>query len=179
MREFANDVHMMRDGEWQSFVRFTQFIDALVALVHGSGELDGVGESEGDSGASWKDRVDAESREELQFPSSEALRSAGLYAGVQRYGGRRALGARLGFRRQAGGLFMGAFSPSFAVELVRYALDVAEPNSNGYLSMPRPAQMRADGREGLAELCERFGGATEVGRRLGLVPPCDEFQVRC
>lgn len=161
VRELAANVGMLRDGEWRSFAKFTQFIESMLTLVHGSPSSDAD---------TLMARVEAESREEIEFPSTEDLRRAGMYAGVQQYGGRRALGARLGFRRQPGGLFMGSFSATFAGQVLQYALETAVPTEDGYLSMPMTSRMLADGRGDLAALCERFGGCVEVGRRLGLVP---------
>lgn len=161
LRQFASNVSMIREGEWRNFAKFLEFIEAMLTLVHGSPTADVD---------NWTVRVEMESREEIGFPTSEDLRRAGLYAGVQLYGGRRALGARLGFRRQPGGIFMGSFSATFAAQLLHYALDTAIPTADGYLTMPSPSRMLADGRGDLAALSDRFGGYIDVGRRLGLVP---------
>jgi hypothetical protein len=157
--EFARVARMLRLAEWQHFVRFGSLLDALCAVLYGA-----------DAAGGWLRRVEAESREEAEFPTGEEMRAVGMHAAVQTYGGRRALGARLGFRRQKGGIYMGAFSVTFAAELVRYAVDVAAVTPEGYLAMPRVEWMLRDGRGDLATLCERFGGAAEVGRRVGLVP---------
>lgn len=153
---------MLVDCEWRRALRFAEFLKELAA----------VSLCEDRAGLSLAEKVEIESSGNgLPFPCTAILRETGLYVGLQRYGGRRALGARLGFARGPSGIFMGAFSVSFAADLLAYAADVAEMGEEGTVAMPGIARMESDGRGDLAALSLRFGGVSEVGRRLGLVPP--------
>lgn len=158
MAAVARETGFLREVEWRGFVRFLGMLDDLIAILHGSENV------------SLMERVEIEVRDGgLVFPSTEVIVAAGLEKELRRYGGRRALGARLGFCRE-GKLFMGAFSISFAAEIMRFAVESAQVSPEGYLAMPGEEEMLEYGRGELYAMCGRFGGGKEVGRRLGLVP---------
>lgn len=156
--KFCEMTGMLRDGEWRTMRRFACFLRRIVRLVHDKPL------------PSFFERVDAETNQRVFFPSTDRIRASGLWTGLQRYGGRRALIVRLGFASPRSGLFMGPFSVSFAAELVTYAISVVAVSQDLYLGMPSIERMKHDGRLDLIELCDRFGGHVEVARRVGLVP---------
>jgi hypothetical protein len=158
-KEFARKLGLLPASEWRTVRRFGELLDGLVSLVY-----------EGRPLPALPTRIEEEALAQVPFPRTHQLRRAGLYSPVQRYGGRRALSARLGFARDASGVFMGSFSVSFASELVGYAARVGIATQDGFVGMPSFTQMEADGRADLIAQCERFGGGADVGRRVGLVP---------
>lgn len=158
VKKFCYTTGMLLDSEWRMMRRYACFMLRLVRLSYPSPL------------PPFMERVETEAKACLHFPPTSAFESAGLWIALQRYGGRRALILRLGYKKATNGLFMGPFSVSFAAELLSYAISLALVSDDSNLAMPSLERMERDGRENLANLCVRFGGPKEVGRRVGLVP---------
>lgn len=162
VRAFATRANLVREKELFNVTRFAKLVRFLA-------DHDGMVSEQKER---YFEAVIKQSISPPPFPLSPPIEIAGFTADVARYGGRRYLALRLGFAKFDGldGLFMGQFSPWLAADVLEFAVREVVPAKDGALAIPSFAHFLEHGEDHLVDAIESFGGLSEVGRRVGLIP---------